>query len=258
MVFNLLSCCFINKFVLWDNLCLMMLLFWYLCSQAMWVQPQLELLPGGLYSLTMDLRSLCTSWWVCLYETLSYSAPPALCLPLTALLPPPTEPLPPVQLGQPRVRGTGLSRVRVALPHDHGLVCARHHWDVQRSKQVAAAHTIVWCQKMEDKLNNWVTPLCSLLCKVCQRTSPCCGCHPGRTFGCWGPSASPCPSTSSSSMWSLCLWVIQQQFIQLRLIIILKDNSDRIWLLVVAAAIFLQGFCGVLKSQKFNHWNLRT
>lgn len=42
---------------------------------------------------------------------------------------------------------------------------------------------------------------------ACLRTSPCSGCLPGSTSGCWGQSSSPSPSTSWSSMWSLCQWV---------------------------------------------------
>lgn len=42
---------------------------------------------------------------------------------------------------------------------------------------------------------------------ACPRTSPCSGCLPGSTSGCWEPSFSLSPSTFWSSMWSLCQWV---------------------------------------------------
>lgn len=48
---------------------------------------------------------------------------------------------------------------------------------------------------------------------ACLRISPCCACLHGAIAGWWLPWPSPCPSTSWSSMWTLCPYVSHLYFI---------------------------------------------
>lgn len=89
------------------------------------------------------------AWWftvsedgpqVTLYQLVSLPTQRITCIrslpPLYSPTSLPAEPFPPVCPRQPRLWWSGLPRVRVALPNDHGPVCARHHRDVQCSQQV--------------------------------------------------------------------------------------------------------------------------
>lgn len=106
----------------------------------------------------------------------------------------------------------------VSSSNDHGSVCVGHNWDVQCSQQVKTlsessiyffrlCNTFLFLLLLLYQNDKRGIFFSSFLLTVFQKTSLWSECPHGSTFGCWAPSASPCPSTSLSSMLNLCLWV---------------------------------------------------